>query len=166
MSQRGGPQSFLFKYAPLRLRGVNNQLSNISKVNPSGNQIPYAPRAPRSQNNTSIDESTATGIETSSSEPCDLNSSLDNIAKVCQRQERRNREIQLQLETATAEMERLKGLLDAAAGEIEQLHSINEKIRVNCSFLLPKKQNKTRILMSPSPYLSKIRIHTKNWRGN
>lgn len=138
MSQRGASQNFLFKYAPLRLKGVNNQqqLGNNSKVYPSG--TPYSPRASQS-NNTSIDESATTGIETNYSEQGDLNSSLENIAKVCQRQERRNREMQLQLESATAEMERLKGLLDAAAGEIDQLHNINEKLKVNCSFLLEKK---------------------------
>jgi hypothetical protein len=140
MSQRGASQSFLFKYAPLRLKGVNNQqqVSNNSKVYPS--ETPYFPRALQSQsNNTSIDESATTGNETNYSEQGDLNSSLENIAKVCQRQERRNREMQLQLESATAEMERLKGLLDAAAGEIDQLHNINEKLKVNCSFLLEKK---------------------------
>ncbi|EFX81812.1 hypothetical protein DAPPUDRAFT_241952 [Daphnia pulex] len=130
MSQRGASQNFLFKYAPLRLKGVNNQqqLSNNSKVYPFG--TPYSPRAPQSQsNNTSIDESATTGIETNYSEQGDLNSSLENIAKVCQRQERRNREMQLQLESATAEMERLKGLLDTAASEIDQLHNINEKLK-------------------------------------
>ncbi|XP_046443565.1 myosin-11-like isoform X2 [Daphnia pulex] len=130
MSQRGASQSFLFKYAPLRLKGVNNQqqLSNNSKVYPSG--TPYSPRALQSQsNNPSIDESAMTGNETNYSEQGDLNSSLENIAKVCQRQERRNREMQLQLESATSEMERLKGLLDAAAGEIDQLHNINEKLK-------------------------------------
>lgn len=141
MSQRGASQNFLFKYAPLRLKGVNNQqqVSNNSKVYPSETPS-YSPRALQSQsNNTSIDESATTGNETNYSEQGDLNSSLENIAKVCQRQERRNREMQLQLESATAEMERLKGLLDAAAGEIDQLHNINEKLKVNCSFLLEKK---------------------------
>ncbi len=154
MSQRGGPQNFLFKYAPLRLKGVNNQLSNNSKVYPPG--TPYSPRAPQSQCNTSIGESATTGIETNYSEQCELNSSLENIAKVCQRQERRNREMQLQLESATAEMERLKRLLDSAAGEIEQLHNINEKLRVYCYFFLEKK------LMSSSLFIPKIRIHTEN----
>lgn len=130
MTQRGSSQSFLFKYAPLRLKGVNNQPSNNSKANLSGNQFPYSPRSSRPNANTSINESITTETETSNSESCDLNSSLDNIARLCQRQERRNFEMQAQLESATTEMERLKAQLDVAAGEIEQLQNINEKLSV------------------------------------
>jgi uncharacterized protein YukE len=130
MTQRGSSQSFLFKYAPLRLKGVNNQPSNNSKANLSGNQFPYSPRSSRPNANTSINESITTETETSNSESGDLNSSLDNIARLCQRQERRNFEMQAQLESATTEMERLKAQLDVAAGEIEQLQNINEKLSV------------------------------------
>lgn len=114
MTQRGSSQSFLFKYAPLRLKGVNNQPSNNSKANLSGNQFSYSPRSSRPNANTSINESITTETETSNSESCDLNSSLDNIARLCQRQERRNFEMQM----------------DVAAGEIEQLQNINEKLSV------------------------------------
>jgi hypothetical protein len=134
MSQRGGHQNFFSKYAPLRLKGVNNPNIN-STISPSGNPIPYSPRASRFHANSSVDNSVMTGIETNNSEPCDLNSSLDNIAKLCQRQERRNREIQVQLESVTTEMGRLKAQLDVAAGEIELLHNINGKLRVNNCFL-------------------------------
>ncbi|XP_057377114.1 probable DNA double-strand break repair Rad50 ATPase [Daphnia carinata] len=130
MSQRGSSQNFLFKYAPLRLRGVNNQPTINPRANMSGSQVPSLPRLSRLPTNPSIDETTTTVFEVNNSGPCDLlNSSLDNITNFCQRQELRNRDIQVQLELATAEIGTLKARLDTSAREIEQLQHINQKLR-------------------------------------
>ncbi|XP_032792378.2 myosin-11 isoform X2 [Daphnia magna] len=130
MSQRGSSQNFLFRYAPLRLRGMNDQPTINSRANISGSQMPFPQRLSRPPANPSIDETTTTVFEVNNSGPCDLlNSSLDNITNFCQRQELRNRDIQAQLELATAEIRNLKARLDTSAGEIEQLQHVNQKLR-------------------------------------
>lgn len=135
MSQRGSSQNFLFRYAPLRLRGMNDQPTINSRANISGSQMPFPQRLSRPPANPSIDETTTTVFEVNNSGPCDLlNSSLDNITNFCQRQELRNRDIQAQLELATAEIRNLKARLDTSAGEIEQLQHVNQKLRVQHYF--------------------------------
>lgn len=92
--------------------------------------MPFPQRLSRPPANPSIDETTTTVFEVNNSGPCDLlNSSLDNITNFCQRQELRNRDIQAQLELATAEIRNLKARLDTSAGEIEQLQHVNQKLR-------------------------------------
>lgn len=131
MSQRGSPQNFLFKYAPLRLRGVNNQPIPSSRTNMSGSQMHFSPGISRPPANSTTDETMTTVHEENNTGPCDLlNSSLDNITNFCQRQELRNRDILAQLELAKAEIEKLKTQLDVSGGKIEQLQHINQKLRV------------------------------------
>ncbi|KAI9551963.1 hypothetical protein GHT06_022300 [Daphnia sinensis] len=130
MSQRGSSQNFLFKYAPLRLRGVNNQSTINPRANMSASPMPLPSRLSRPPLNSSNDETTTTVYEVNNSGPCDLlNSSLDNIISFCQRQELRNRDIHAQLELTTAEIGNLKAQLDTSAGEIEQLQHVNQKLR-------------------------------------
>lgn len=133
MNHRASSHNFMFKYAPLRLRGVNQPSPTR---NLSASPLPFSPRISQTTGNPGprmpLTSSTTAEFETTSSSSVDiLNSSLDNITNWCQRQERRNGEIQAQLEVSAAEIERLKSQLDSSSVEIEQLRYINQKLKVS-----------------------------------
>lgn len=133
MTQRGSSHNFMFKYAPLRLRGVNQPTSS-SRGNMSASPLSFSPRVPLSSVNPGprmlgpLTNSTPEFEATSSIDI--LNSSLDNITNWCQQKERRNGEIQALLEASETEKERLQVQLDSLSIEKEQLIYINKKFQV------------------------------------
>lgn len=137
MTQRGGPQNFSFRYAPLRLRSPANQPNSSPRVRlnaPAGNQMPFSPRASlNAPNNLAIQSSETTESEVSENYLSPMNilsSSLENIASLFQRQEHRNGEIQTELVAARNEIGRLKTQSDSSLAEIEQLRYVNQKLNV------------------------------------
>ncbi len=129
MTQRGGPHNFLFKYAPLRLRGASQPIVPASPRVPTA-QVPFSPQVLSRTPNSHVASPEFTDSGNAENSPSLLFSSLENIKNFCQHQERHNSEMQSQLDDATNEIGRLKAQLDSSFGEIEQLRLVNQKLRV------------------------------------
>lgn len=139
MTQRGGPHNFLFKYAPLRLRGASQPIVPASPRVPTA-QVPFSPQVLSRPPNSHVASPEFTdSAGNAENTPNLLFSSLENIKNFCQYQERHNSEIQSQLDDAANENGRLKAQLDSSLGEIEQLRLVNQKLRVMMSLRNIKK---------------------------